>query len=261
VSAPAVTRRFPAEGHWLRTTWPVDRGQVVRLVVALVATIGGFTAVGLLLTDVLAPNAITRADDAVADWFLAQRTPLLDDLAWWGSFLSDTLTKIVVTAVVAVAALAAWHRWHEALFVAVTLIFQATAFIIVTLIVARPRPDVPQLQESPVDSSFPSGHVAAAVVYGAFVIVASWHVRSAAARAAAAVAVASIAAAVALARLYQGMHHLSDVIAGVVLGLVSLAICFHVLGSPEAPTAEIDERAEPGGGLEPRQDAHSIAGP
>jgi len=49
---------------------------------------------------------------------------------------------------------------------------------------------------------------------------------------------------VAWARMYQGMHYLSDVIAGVVLGLVSIAICARILGAPPGAVARHDtERA------------------
>jgi undecaprenyl-diphosphatase len=113
-----------------------------------------------------------------------------------------------------------------------TLVFEATVFIVVTFVVARPRPDVVRLQDSPVTSSFPSGHVAAATVYGAFVIVVAWHTRSAWKRAGSAAAVAAIVVLVGWSRAYQGMHHLSDVVMGVVLGVWSLVLCRLVMGAP-----------------------------
>jgi membrane-associated phospholipid phosphatase len=223
------------------STWPIDRHQWLRLAVALVATIGVFTAVGLLLTDVLAPNAVTRLDVEIAEQFASNRTPLGDDLAHWGAMLADTAVKIGVTALFAVVAFAVWRRWHEPVYLALTLIFEATAFIVVTTIVGRARPDVIRLEDSPVNSSFPSGHVAAATVYGAFVVIVFWHTRATWARALAVVLYAAVVGAVAWARMYQGMHFASDVVAGVLLGLWSLAICLIVLGRPEqAPATEPD---------------------
>jgi membrane-associated phospholipid phosphatase len=238
MSAFTDPARLVLDRHpWLRTTWPLDRRDALTLVAALVATIAVFTVMGMALTEWLAPNAVTRIDDSVVEWSVAQRSAGRDDLAFWGALLSATLTKIVITAAVAVGALAVWRRWHEALLVAMTLVFQATAFIVVTFIVGRPRPDVDRLEVSPVDSSFPSGHVAAATVYGAFAFVVCWHSGSRIVRAAAAIAVAVVAGVVGWARVHQGMHHLSDVVMGIVLGLVSLALCRWVIGAPHDAAA------------------------
>ena len=87
--------------------------------------------------------------------------------------------------------------------------------------VGRDRPSVPHLDGSPVGSSFPSGHVAAAACYVAIAIVAGrncakrWIV----------VTLWTIALAtpiiVGLSRMYRGMHFMSDVVAGMILGIVS----------------------------------------
>lgn len=230
-----------AERSWLRSTWPVDRHQWLRLGVALVAAIGIFTAVGLVMTDLLAPNFITRLDVDVAERLAAGRTQSKDDLARWGAFIASTEVKIAVTALFACASLAAWRRWHEAVYVAFTLVFEATVFVVVTFIVARPRPDVPRLEESPVNSSYPSGHVAAATVYGAFVVVVFWHTASKLWRSVGVGIWIGVVGAVAWSRLYEGMHFLSDVVTGVVLGLVALAICLRVLGAPRSESANIAE--------------------
>jgi membrane-associated phospholipid phosphatase len=226
-------------GLWSRSALPLGGSDAVRLVIALVATIGVFAAIGFVLTDLLAPNVVTRFDADVAEQLASSRTQTMDDLAHWGAMLSSTPVKIAVTAVFAVGALALWRRWHEPVLLALTLIFEATAFIVITTIVSRPRPDVPRLEDSPVDSSFPSGHVAAATVYGAFVVIVFWHTTSTWRRLGAVAAVATVVAVVAWARLYQGMHFVSDVGAGILLGLWSLAVCLWTLRAPE-PSLESD---------------------
>ncbi len=118
----------------------------------------------------------------VGQWFVDQRTATLNDLSPWGAGLADTFSKIIVTAIIAVVMLRVWKRWVEPLVVVVTLIFEASVFITVTTLVSRPRPPFEHLQDSPVNSSFPSGHVAAAAAYAAISLVWSWHVRSRSAR-------------------------------------------------------------------------------
>lgn len=217
-------------GLW--SSWPIGRQKWLQLVVALVGSIVVFAALGYLMTDLLAPNSVTRFDVEIAERLAANRSPSGDDLAHWGALLADSAVKIGVTAVFSMLAFAAWRRWHEPVYLAVTLIFEATVFIVVTTIIGRPRPDVPRLEDSPVNSSFPSGHVAAAVVYGAFVVIVFWHTRARWARSLAVVAYGCTVTAVAWARLYQGMHFVSDVATGIVLGLWSLVVCLLVLGRP-----------------------------
>lgn len=218
--------------NWWKTTWCLHRRDVASLAGALLAVIAVGALVGFVLTDWAAPNSLTRLDERLADRVVEDRTPGRTDLATWAAFPADTTTKIAATALLVIAMLWRWKRWHEAVFVASALIFEATAFITITAIVRRPRPDVERLLDSPVDSSFPSGHVAAATVYAAFAIVVFWHTRAVWARALAVAVAALIPIAVGWARMYQGMHYLSDVVAGVVLGLVSVAICFAILGTP-----------------------------
>lgn len=223
---------------WWRSTWCVARGDWLRLVAALVAVVVGGSLVGLVLTDWAAPNPITDLDRRVAEWFVDVRTVARNDVAHWGAFPADTNTKIAVTAAVAIVLLWRWKRWHEVTFVVLTLVFEATAFITITAIVRRPRPAVVRLLDSPVASSFPSGHVAAATVYSAFAVIVFWRTRATWARATAILLTVLVVFAVGAARLYQGMHFLSDVVAGVVLGLVSLAACARILGAPDTTRSE-----------------------
>jgi membrane-associated phospholipid phosphatase len=223
-----------ADHQRLRDTWPLDRRDALHLAIAFVVTVGAFTALGWVVFDLAAPNALTRLDQDIAEWFVDQRTARGDDLAHWGAFLAATEVKIGATALFALFALWHWRRWPEPVFVIATLVFEASAFIIVTTIVGRERPDVPRLEDSPVNSSYPSGHVAAAAVYGAFAVVVFWNTRSKVARSLAVAAVLFVTAAVAWSRMYQGMHFASDVVAGIALGVVSLVVCAVVVGRPDA---------------------------
>ena len=241
-SAGAPDRSDRNHHSWVRTTWPVARRQWLRLILAMVAAVGVFAAIGFLMTDLLAPNPITRLDGHVADRFASGRTAQRDDLAHWGAFMASTEVKVVVTGLLALAAMVAWRRWHEPVFLAFTLIFEATVFIVVTFIVGRARPDVPRLEDSPVNSSYPSGHVAAATVYGAFVVIVFWHTSSRWIRSMSVAVFVAVVGAVAWSRMYQGMHFLSDVIAGIVLGLVSLEICLLVIGRPAETSGRASDR-------------------
>ncbi len=223
---------------WWKTTWSLDGHDWIRLGIALVAVVAVGVVVGELLTNWSALARLVDTDQRLAQNLAAGRTESTNDLAHWGAFIADTLVKVVLSLLIASYLLWKFRRWHEAVMIGLPLIFEATAFIITTWIVKRPRPDVERLLDSPVNSSFPSGHVAAATVYWAIAIVVFWHTRAVWVRM---ITVAMAVAApliVAWARMYQGMHFLTDVIAGIVLGIVSIAICRRILGPRPQPVAE-----------------------
>jgi undecaprenyl-diphosphatase len=177
---------------------------------------------------------------------IAQRTPTWDHVTVAGSLLAETTTKVVVTAVLAVVFLWLWRRWFEPVFLVVSLVIEATAFIVVTTVVGRDRPDVPRLDSSPVGSSFPSGHVAAAAAYAAIAVVVFWHTRKRWARILVVLVSVLVPVIVALSRMYRGMHFLSDTIAGAVLGCAAVALTAVVLARSPEGAVIVNPNAEAG---------------
>lgn len=130
--------------------------------------------------------------------------------------------------VVAPLAVAAFKTWRPVVFLAIALLGETGLYRFVATTVDRARPDTRMNPNLDAPTSFPSGHIAAAVVlYTAaalFVLAATqswwrWGV------AALAVLVPGV---VALQRLYWGMHNLSDAVAAVVLALLWTAVVWHV---------------------------------
>ena len=91
------------------------------------------------------------------------------------------------------------------------------------MLVDRKRPPVPHLDQAPPTSSFPSGHTAASIVlWGALAVLANERARSALVRNLFLVLAFVMPLLVASSRLYRGMHFLTDVLGGVLLGLLWL---------------------------------------
>jgi membrane-associated phospholipid phosphatase len=224
-------RRYEAtnRSERLRETWPIQWRDVGLLLACYVALTGVWSAIGWMIVEPLDDTEIVRTDERIANWFVERRTPALDDWSLVGSLLAETIVKIVVTAIIVGILLWAVKRWLDPLVVAVSLILEAMVFVTVTVIVGRPRPDVERLDGSPVDSSFPSGHAAAAACYVAIAVVVFWHTRNRWIRALAVVLTASMPIIVGVARMYRGMHHLTDVIAGALLGVASVVLVTLIL--------------------------------
>jgi undecaprenyl-diphosphatase len=191
---------------------------------------------GVLFTKVLEHTWPFTVEDGVNRSWAADRVDDLNETSWFFSTLASTPVIIAVTVVAAVVLRLTLHRWREPLFLCAAVTAQALVFFFTTLTIDRARPAVAHMDESPPTSSFPSGHTSAAVALhvGLAVILAlrarrSWLI-------AACWLIALIPVSVALARLYRGMHHPSDVIASLLNGgLCVLIMARAILGYGGSP--------------------------
>jgi undecaprenyl-diphosphatase len=212
-----------------RQASPLTRRDGATLLAWFAGMVALWWAVGALLTGPLGGSWLVRSDEAVSRWFADHRTPWWDHVAVAATGLAESYVKVAVTLLAAAVVAALWRSWRDVLMVVVPLILEASSFIVVTWLVGRPRPDVPRLQDSPVASSWPSGHTAAATAYASIVVVVWWHREDRILRALAVVAVAAVVVAVGWARTYAGMHHLTDVVAGALLGGTAVVAGWSVL--------------------------------
>jgi membrane-associated phospholipid phosphatase len=184
-------------------------------------------ALGLLLTHVLLDAGVGVWDQHISQWLADHRTGTLTDLTRYATYIANTEGVVAVATVVTVALLVARRR-REASFVAGALILEFFVFLTVNYVVDRPRPDVLRLNDAPATSSFPSGHVAATIaLWGSIAIVVAVLTTNVVLRVLGWIPVAVLTVTIGFARVYRGMHHMTDVVAGLVLGLVALTIaCF-----------------------------------
>jgi membrane-associated phospholipid phosphatase len=198
---------------------------------------------GLLDVHLLAHGSIGRADGSVDSTLARHRDHLLNALTLGATDAASTLPIIVLAAIVVATAAVVFKRWREPLFVVAVIVGEVTIFVVTTLVVHRPRPNVVRLDHAPPTSSFPSGHTAASVaLYGSIAaLVIFFGARTAWRRFALSVAVL-VPIIVAASRLYRGMHYPTDVLAGALLGFTWLRVVmyavFHGVPNASAPTPE-----------------------
>ena len=200
--------------------------------VFLVASILGYLllatltiAFGLLLTEVvLRSGGIASADGRFVGWLAAHRDPTRTEASLIGSIIAGGVVIPIVVGVVAIV-LACFKRWRIAAFLIAAITVEAATYRSTTWVVHRDRPHVHRLENLPTNASFPSGHTAAALaVYCGLALVLTSRVRRTWFTAVCWTIALAIPPFVALARMYRGMHHPLDTLAGVAIGIAALLV-------------------------------------
>ena len=194
------------------------------IVLGYLALAAATTVVGLAFTSWALPSALADADARPVEWMAEHRTPFLDALSFVGSEVSG---GFVIPAIVgAVVILSAFQRrWLLAGFVLAAIVIESATYRTTVFFVDRDRPDVAQLEGLPEDASFPSGHVAASIaVYSGFAVLLTSRMTSTRAKALVWAGALVIPPIVAMSRMYRGMHHPLDALAGVFIGIAALLV-------------------------------------
>lgn len=195
------------------------RGSAVRLVLGMVVVVALGWAFGEMAEAVIHADDVVALDSPVTRWVVDRRTPWLTQVLQVVTALGSAWFLILLLVVVTIVLVAGRHSWSV---VALPIVSAAGAAILVTtikLLIARPRPTLGAVVATADGFAFPSGHSAQAVAtYG----VLAWLVAHLAARRTVRVGAwlsgVVLIGLIGFSRLYLGVHWLSDVIGGYIIG-------------------------------------------
>ncbi len=202
------------------------------VVVFLSAVIAGYVALaassvglGFVVTKlVLSVGGIARVDRHVETWLASHRSPGRTEASLIGSIVAGGVVLPIVVGVVLVA-FAIFRRWRIAVFVLAALLVESATYRLTTIFVHRHRPEVRRLEGLDANASYPSGHTAASIaVYVGLVLLVTSRFKNRALRVVGWAIAVAIPPLVGLARMYRGMHHPLDVVAGGLIGIAALVI-------------------------------------
>ena len=241
--------------HWLPERWagklgPLGRYELRAVLLAVALALVGIPF-GFLLHQVATHGPLTGLDEDGAQW--------LND-RFHDSDLAIAVLKAIsftgkpIFLLFAIGLPGAWVLRHGgrklAVFLAVTCIGGGVVDTIVKVVVGRPRPEVDEPIITAFGQSFPSGHSMQAVVcYGALLLV-FLPLLSGRARTSAIAATAVLIVAIGFSRLTLGVHYISDVVGGYVLGaawLLASVAAFEIWREERGrrPTHPLEEGVEP----------------
>ena len=198
---------------------------VAWLLIPAACLVAVMVGLGYLVTEVLPSTAIGKWDAEVPRRLVEYRQQDGVSESKLITSLSETPTIVALTALAAAVFRWKFGRWRESLVVIYAVVGETGIFMATTLLIDRPRPNVPKLDAAPPTSSFPSGHTAAAVCfYGAVAAIIIWHTRHRWIKVVAVVVCAAVPLTIGGSRVYRGMHYPTDVLVGGLLGAIWLTV-------------------------------------
>jgi membrane-associated phospholipid phosphatase len=223
----------------------------IRALLAAIALVLVAVPFGLLLflvQDKWSP--LLRADTGARDdlhSYAVQHGPFVTAMRMLSFIGSTTAWLALFTAV------AAWLLWRRlprlALFVAVTVVGSSLLNQVVKEAVHRARPVLPNPVAHANGLSFPSGHAQAALVGSAVLLLAFLPLLRGGWRALAVVGAALLTVGIGFSRVALGVHYVSDVLAGYVLGAAWVSAMTAAFNSLRMERGR--SKARPADGLEP----------
>lgn len=228
--AAAVTRELAARAarrhSWrsiasLRPYAPVIAAGAAGFLLLLWAGDGFLDLVERLRAD---SPAMKHADAVAHTFAAAQRSPQLTQFFLAFTWLGNPIVMGGIVATVATA-LAITKRYRWSLYLTMTTGLGALLNVALKQYFVRPRPDLSIAVRSAHGTSFPSGHaMGAAIVCGALSYLAYRGLRTWRSKAAVLALSVTVALTIALSRVYLGVHWLSDIAAGLTVGVAWVAI-------------------------------------
>lgn len=161
---------------------------------------------------------LVDVDNVVTDWLVGHRSPAADHVALLVTNAFGPAITACAAVLVAAVAVFRFHSYLSALIVVVTIGGASVLCTAMKLLLKRSRPPIGIQETLETDYSMPSGHVTGTVaLFGVLVVVVGLGRGKAVSRWLG-FAAAVVVVAVALSRLYLGVHWLTDVLAGMLLG-------------------------------------------
>jgi membrane-associated phospholipid phosphatase len=202
------------------------RDLVVRAVLPAIALWLVIVGIGKLIEG---PLGGLQSESSINKALQDGRTGLWDNVTGVWSHIGNT--EIVIGVCVVMVALIWWltKQWWVAVIPAIAIAIQATVFVLATAVTGRDRPEVEHLDPAPPTSSYPSGHVGASTALYLTLAAMCQRIPNKGLRYVLTVICLVIPFLVAYARLYRGMHHLTDVLVGFLNGIVCAILAWGYL--------------------------------
>lgn len=210
----------PPDEHPLRC----ELRRATPLLLAIPLIVGVVWLAGILVMH----SRVDQWDLSVDRWLASHRTGSMNVVTEWATWLAETVPVVIILFVAIVVARRQTGEWRTSVCIALAVGGEKLVYLISSTLVARDRPPVATLDDTYATSSFPSGHVGAAItLYASIAIVVGarhgrkWLIALMA-------VMVLIACMVGFSRMYRGFHYPSDIAFGALVGGAWMWLTVHV---------------------------------
>jgi membrane-associated phospholipid phosphatase len=227
--------------HWMAANGPAESA-LFGLIVAGVLVAAGFTyrlppwrsaavrgaglvlAIAVLGVQVRSGGWVATVDHSLTVWVVGHRNPTADHIAMAVTSAFGPAETVGGAVMAAVVVWLASRSWPVAL--KVIVVVGGASFIcwLLKLLVARARPPLTLQETLETDYSFPSGHVAGTAALVGIIAVVIGLGRGRTFQILLSAIAALVVCAVGVSRVYLGVHWMTDVVAGALLGALAVTI-------------------------------------
>ncbi|HRW18780.1 MAG TPA: phosphatase PAP2 family protein [Dermatophilaceae bacterium] len=193
---------------------------------------------------IVGPLHSLKGEDDVNRWLQTHRGPAIDSVTQVFSIMGNTEYAIGICLVVIAVVWWRTKQWWYAVLPGIAMALQAMIFVPVTNIVDRERPiegpGLAHLDPAPPTASYPSGHTGAAFALYITVALMAQRIQTPWLRRLVTTVAVILPFLVFFARVFRGMHHVSDCTVGMLNGLICMLLAWRYLRRDEGGTTRPD---------------------
>ncbi len=220
-----IIARHPSFFHFLKNRF--QRGEVTGLPLTLGVTVGGYLLFSLfgIIESILQSGMVVEIDVRVENLLFMFRNPFFLSLFTWISIAGKWYVLAVFSFLFSIF-LWYWRKKKYIVLLWVTLLGSQALVTISKLAVHRARPELAFYLED--SFSFPSGHATVSMAFYGFLVYVTWKtIKSWNRKVNISFLGFVIIFFIGFSRLYLGVHYVSDVLGGYILGLLWIIFSVH----------------------------------
>ncbi len=217
-----LINKYPKIFGFLRQRFEIKKFSGLTLTLLCIVIIYIFTLYFGIIRDIIHADPIVQADLRIEELFIVFRHGTLINLFSWITLLCEWQYVFVLSAIILIIF---WlYQKKEYILSFIITISGAVVFSVLSkIIIHHPRPDMSLLLEN--SYSFPSNHASISVALFGFLIYYFWrNYKSWSNRLNILFAGLTLIILIGFSRLYLGVHYLSDVLGGFLLGMLWLLV-------------------------------------
>jgi undecaprenyl-diphosphatase len=223
-----LNKRYSWHIHWVLRHWTAAQYTVAHVAIGLAIAGLGTWAFTATARSAFSDRLIADWDDQVFALFASWATPLATTvfrvITWMGSF------GVAGVAIAGVVLFVLRKRWVNALSIAVVVLGGQLLIYILKLVYSRKRPEEDAVLINSLGVTFPSAHaMEAMIVYGLLAYFLILWLKHWGAATAIVLSTTLLVLLIGFSRLYLGVNYLSDVVCGLVGGVVWISSCIIAL--------------------------------